>query len=70
MLTTQQYVASHGDHCPLCKGWEIEATSDFSILEGGEITRGMKCRECKATWTEGYRLSYYCTLEINGRVID
>ena len=70
MLTTQHYVANNGGCCPLCRSRQVEATDDFSILERGQIARGMKCLECRATWTEGYSLSYFCALEINGRMID
>ena len=65
-LTTEAYIAADGMACPGCGDTRFtKYTRPIGIWGHGPtystlgVSGGVKCTECKATWTENYALTGY-----------
>jgi transposase-like protein len=60
-LTSQEYVAKQGTHCPNCERTNIETTGHEFDEFGTQYY--LECLDCGATWIELHDLVSYSDLE-------
>ena len=71
-ISTEEYVDAGGFACPGCGDTRFtEYTRPVGLWGHGPtystlgVSGGVKCTECKATWTENYALTGYSNLSID-----
>lgn len=59
-LTSNEYVAKHGNECPSCLSVDIRSTESMQHDEA-TCWQECKCNDCDAEWTDEYSLTGYST---------
>lgn len=57
MLTSEEYVAKGGTHCPFCGS---DFISGMGVdIHAGSATQEITCLDCGANWTDVYKLTHF-----------
>ena len=64
MLSSDDYVALKGFHCPVCNSTRIKAVTDLDV-NGETCWQEILCTSCDAVWTDVYLLTGYEDLRID-----
>ncbi len=63
-LTKKQYLRVHGEKCPHCESFNLEA--GHTAFDGFILTQAIYCNDCHAEWDDEYetKLKGYDNLEV------
>lgn len=61
MISQKGYIQSSGKHCPHCNSTNV--TADGPEVDGATILVDVTCNDCKAAWTDQFKLSGFLNFE-------
>ena len=63
MMSRREYLRWNGRKCPACQSTNM-TSGETQYPSTVEITQGMTCQSCGASWVELYKLTGYADLEL------